>query len=124
MNYEGCFRKVRKLITKPNEVSPWTKKVLQFDPITHGWLRIFLLNFALNSPSVFLAIMLFEYQNRRNVFFYEFMNYKILNIDAMFSFPWNVVVWPLDRYLPGEESLFIMAQFCKKNIRTGFDAFL
>ena len=22
MNYEGCFRKVRKLITKPNEVSP------------------------------------------------------------------------------------------------------
>jgi hypothetical protein len=47
----------------------------------------------------------------------KFMNYKILNIDAMFFFPWNVVVGPLNNYLRGEEySLFIMAQFCEKNI--------
>jgi len=60
MNYEGFLEKLRKLITKPNEFSPWSKKVLQFDPITHGWLRIFFLNFSLNSPSLFLAIMLFD----------------------------------------------------------------
>ena len=47
----------------------------------------------------------------------KFMNYKILNIDAIFSFPWNVVVGPLNKYFRGEEySLFIMAQSCKKNI--------
>jgi hypothetical protein len=39
------LEKLRKVITKSNKLSPWTKKALQFDQITHGrYLKIFMLN--------------------------------------------------------------------------------
>ena len=36
MNYEGFLEKLRKLIIKPNELSPSTKKALQFKP-NYSW---------------------------------------------------------------------------------------